>query len=173
MPGPSMCILPLTTTWRVEGGTLISSSRQRGKLRLREVKSSGKGHTDSNELSLQWNHLRLIPEAKLFNHHPQSPILLNTQMGTRRAHGQLPGAVVGSASWLPGGSLASSVWGGLGSVLCFLLRNTRPRPGKEYKQERAGVTLQGPGLPAPAPHTHTYTPTPNPVSTALPGSDQK
>lgn len=171
MPGPSMCILPLTTTWRVEGGTLISSSRQRGKLRLREVKSSGKGHTDSHELSLQWNHLHLVPEAKLFNHHPQSPTLLNTQMGTRRAHGQLPGAVVGLVSWLPGGSLASSVWGGLGSALCFLLGNTRP--GKEYKQERAGVTLQGPGLPAPAPHTHTYTPTPNTVSTALPGSVQK
>lgn len=78
MPGPLMCILPLKTTWGAEGGTLISPSRQRGKLRLREAKSSGKGHTESTELSLQWSQLCLTPEAKLFNHHPQRPALLNT-----------------------------------------------------------------------------------------------
>lgn len=118
VPGPSMGILPLTTTWGVEGGTLISPSRQRGKLRLTEVKSSGKGHTESNELSLQWNQLCLIPEAKLFNRHPQSPALLHTQTGTMCVHGQAAAwDMAGLASQLPGCSLASSVWRGP-ALLC-------------------------------------------------------
>ena len=86
---------------------------------------------------------------------------------------QLPGAATGSASQLPGCSLASGVSRGPGSALCFLFGNTQARLDKEYKQEKARVTLQGPGLPAPAQHTHTYTPTPKLVSTPLPGSVQK